>query len=269
MRTLTTQNLNEYPNGTRKGSIWSHGRAWWRRYRGEWAFGRKARDFAVTMNFGGGDDNRGVGFHVCIPFLFSVFLTACGIWPRLKKEVHTGIAIHNQACWLYILPYANESNRTDPWWRKTYSWSFPWSYDWFSTEVLPQKALNVLQFEEPIHIERKGRKRRCIMDRMREEEKAVSLVSETHDYTYTLKNGTVQHRKATIHVMRRTWRMKWWPLLPFKKASTTIEVKFSEEVGEGTGSYKGGCVGSGYEMQGCETPLETLRRMERERKFDR
>jgi hypothetical protein len=91
---------------------------------------------------------------------------------------------------------------------------------------------------------------------------------ETHDYTYTLRNGTVQHRKAKIGVEEREWRQKWLKWCPwFAKVSRTIDVNFDDEVGERTGSWKGGCTGCGYDLRPDETPLECLRRMERERKF--
>ena len=87
---------------------------------------------------------------------------------------------------------------------------------------------------------------------------------ETHDYTYTLRSGEVQHRKATIQVQEQEWR-RWW--LPWRKVWRGIDVAFDGEVGERTGSWKGGTIGCGYEMLPDETPLECLRRMERERTF--
>lgn len=87
---------------------------------------------------------------------------------------------------------------------------------------------------------------------------------ETHPYRYVLRRGEVQERTATINVERRTRTRPW---VPRKLVSTYINVKFSDEVGERSGSWKGGCVGCGYDMKPGETPLETLRRMERERKF--
>lgn len=93
-------------------------------------------------------------------------------------------------------------------------------------------------------------------------------LQETHDYIYTLRSGTVQHRKATIGVEEREWRQKWLRWCPwFAKVRRTIDVSFSDEVGERTGSWKGGCLGCGYDLLPGETPLECLRRMERERKF--
>jgi hypothetical protein len=49
--------------------------------------------------------------------------------------------------------------------------------------------------------------------------------------------------------------------------STTLDVKFDDEVGERSGSWKGGTIGCSYEMLPNETPEQTLRRMEKEREF--
>lgn len=87
-------------------------------------------------------------------------------------------------------------------------------------------------------------------------------------YTYTLRNGEVQHRTATIKVEEWEHRrrcLKWTKLL--RKVRRSIDVKFDDEVGERTGSWKGGTIGCGYEMLPDETPEQTLRRMERDRAF--
>lgn len=91
----------------------------------------------------------------------------------------------------------------------------------------------------------------------------------TYRYVYVLKNGTVQNREATIVVERREWRWLWFQWLPWpSKKRQSINVIFNDEVGERTGSWKGGCIGTGYDMLPGETPEQTLRRMERDRKFD-
>lgn len=92
---------------------------------------------------------------------------------------------------------------------------------------------------------------------------------ETHDYTYTLASGEVQRRKATILHERVTLGRNilshlGWP----KRVKHAISVEFSGEVGEETGSWKGGTVACGYNMEPGETPLAALRRMEREREFN-
>ena len=55
--------------------------------------------------------------------------------------------------------------------------------------------------------------------------------------------------------------------MPFRRVSKYINIDFSDEVGERSGSWKGGRLGCSYNMQPGETPLQTLRRMEAERKF--
>ena len=90
----------------------------------------------------------------------------------------------------------------------------------------------------------------------------------TYPYRYTLRNGTAQDRIATIYVERMAWRPKWfcWTKL-FEKQRQSISVEFSDEVGEKTGSWKGGCIGCGWEMLPNESPEQSLRRMEKERIF--
>lgn len=92
--------------------------------------------------------------------------------------------------------------------------------------------------------------------------------TETNDYLYVLKSGEKQHRKATFYINRMEWRMRGLYLLPWpRKVRESIWVDFDGEVGEETGSWKGGTTGCGYELKPGETGLQCLRRMEKERKF--
>lgn len=93
--------------------------------------------------------------------------------------------------------------------------------------------------------------------------------TETHPYHYLLRNGQVQHAAATVSVERREWRHRWfrWTSL-FAKVRHSIDVTFSDEVGERAGSWKGGTIGCGYDLRPNETPRECLMRMMRDRKFD-
>ena len=90
----------------------------------------------------------------------------------------------------------------------------------------------------------------------------------TFPYTYILRNGTRQDRNATVYVERRAWRPKGfqWTSL-FENCRQSIDVSFSDEVGEETGSWKGGTIGCSWTMLPCESPEQALRCMERERKF--
>lgn len=87
---------------------------------------------------------------------------------------------------------------------------------------------------------------------------------ETHIYTYTLKSGEKQERTAEIYEEKRYWR-SWFKLLV--DCRHYIEITFNDEVGERSGSWKGGCIGTSYQIKKGETALECLKRMERDRKF--
>lgn len=90
---------------------------------------------------------------------------------------------------------------------------------------------------------------------------------ESYPYRYMLRSGEVQQRTATIYVERRIRRLRWLRALPMGKTSHAISVEFNDEVGERTGSWKGGTIGCGWELRPNETPRECLSRMESERKF--
>ncbi|MBR9766079.1 MAG: hypothetical protein GYB53_21820, partial [Rhodobacteraceae bacterium] len=91
---------------------------------------------------------------------------------------------------------------------------------------------------------------------------------ESYPFRYTLRSGRVQERSATIIQERWTRgrhilsRLGWPPRVKY-----AIDVEFDGEVGEREGSWKGGTIGCGYDMLPGETPLQALRRMERERTF--
>lgn len=97
----------------------------------------------------------------------------------------------------------------------------------------------------------------------RREHKILSE-KEQHPYRYVLRSGVLQERIATINEESRLWTRYWLPHRLYKR---TINVEFDAEVGERTGSWKGGTIGCGYDMKPGETALDGLRRMERERSF--
>ena len=136
-------------------------------------------------------------------------------------------------------------------------YNLPWNLDWIRTSFL--KKDNTWEHEK-----RKEKRKNFWNDKLWEN----ILWEEVYDYTYVLKNGQVQKRKATIKVVEREWRMIWlrWTK-KFNYVSKKIDIDFNEEIGEKTGSWKGGTIGCSYEIKEKETPKQTLRRMERERKF--
>ncbi|SFY18451.1 hypothetical protein SAMN04244548_02990 [Paracoccus pantotrophus] len=95
------------------------------------------------------------------------------------------------------------------------------------------------------------------------------VMPETHPYSYTLDSGEIQEVEATIYrqrwvIGRRILHRLGWP----KIRKHSIDIHFSAEVGERAGSWKGGCIGCSYDMLPGETPEQTLRRMEQQRRFD-
>lgn len=266
---IHTQNLNE--SKTRIGSMFWAGRGWlhnkWKEIHWEWYFGHKATNCQAKLYFGNGDDDAGVLVSLGLPFLFQIYFGIAGVLRC--KECEIGVAIHSNTFWIYTLSYCNEWSRDMPWWRKGWSWSFPWQLEWHSTEILEHKAPICAK---TVHLERQGDRKRLGLDSfemMRQTDAIKATVSETYDYTYTRKNGEIQKRKAKVYVDRMTWRARWWPLVPVTKIRNCINVQFDEEVGEKVGTWKGGCVGCGYDFEyPNETPLECLRRMEAEREFN-
>lgn len=95
---------------------------------------------------------------------------------------------------------------------------------------------------------------------------------ETFDYTYTLRSGEIQRVTATCGLEEREWRWRWFKWFRVPGTYTirrSIDIDFSEEVGEERGSWKGGTIGCGYELLPGESIEQCLRRMEKERRFER
>jgi hypothetical protein len=92
--------------------------------------------------------------------------------------------------------------------------------------------------------------------------------SETYPYRYVLRSGEVQDRQATVRVEEREWRpwcLLWLPLAGWRQR--VIDISFDKEVGERSGSWKGGVMGCGFELRPQEMPREALARMERTQKL--
>ena len=80
-----------------------------------------------------------------------------------------------------------------------------------------------------------------------------AATQETHPYTYVLKSGAVQRVNATVNGEEREWRWRWCTWLPLGRVERSINVAFDAEVGERTGSRKGGTLGCGYAWRHGET----------------
>lgn len=89
-----------------------------------------------------------------------------------------------------------------------------------------------------------------------------------YPYVYKRLNGEIQERTATINGEEREYRLHYAPWLPWpRKIMRSIDIQFSDEVGERTGSWKGGTIGCGWTWLKGETQEQALHRMEKERQF--
>lgn len=88
--------------------------------------------------------------------------------------------------------------------------------------------------------------------------------TEQHPYHYLMCDWTVQERVATVNGEEREWRWRWLTWLPWPRMiKRSINIEFSDEVGERTGSWKGGTIGCSWPWKRGETMEQALRRMER------
>ena len=100
-------------------------------------------------------------------------------------------------------------------------------------------------------------------------EKAERIKQENSvllDYRYETLRGDVQKVTACVCVERWIRRIKW---TPFIVPDECICVSLSEDIGSERGTWKGGVTGCGYSLKRGESAIQCLRRMERERRFDR
>lgn len=95
------------------------------------------------------------------------------------------------------------------------------------------------------------------------------LYCETYPYQYITKSGAIQNCLATIRVEEREWRWHSFKWLKWTRhVQKEIQVDFNDDIGERKGTWKGGTTGCAYSMLPNETPYETLKRMESNRRFD-
>lgn len=185
-----------------------------------------------------------------------IFCRLCLILPFKSKYTDEcdppkwGIAIHSNKFWIYRGGKGNMSGG-NKWW----TFDMPWSLSWVRTSVWRKDG----NWEHETKENRKDFYKDYWND---------ILWSKEYPYTYVLKSGIIQKRTAKVRVEEREWRWHWFKWLSLtKKISRSINIDFNDEVGEETGSWKGGCTGCSYEIFSYETPEQCLRRMERERKF--
>ena len=90
----------------------------------------------------------------------------------------------------------------------------------------------------------------------------------SYPYRYELRSGDVQNVTAEVCAKRYVRRRKWFMWTRFAEwADYQLDITFSDEVGERSGSWKGGCIGCVWPLLPNETMESALSRMEAERKF--
>lgn len=244
---------------------YSHELPGWMKLLGVWRINRDSIDFKwgyfaprlafqFVIHRGGYFDQRwavsvalGYGvFHLYLPFKTKLS-EGCNL-PQY------GIAIHNNTFWIYTGGEYDEGigqcTGNDQW----ITWDLPFfSYVFVGHWVLDENrkwammGRKNVKGPEPWEFRNKG------------------AYVEKHSYRYIRRSGEVQKRTATCTLEERKWHRKWFPFLTL--TSRVIDVEFSDEVGERSGSWKGGTTGCSYEMRLGETIEGCLRRMEAERKF--
>jgi len=154
--------------------------------------------------------------------------------------------------------YYHEASLWFFWGIKPFVLHLPYEYDWVRTSLL-LKDQNSWDHETKTHRDR----------RFWDESTWQGIrFEQTFPYTYTLESGEQQQTTATVTVKEWEWRMRWLRWTRWgAKVRRSIDVRFADELGERSGSYKGGVTGCSYDIQPGETPEQTLRRMETERKF--
>lgn len=159
-----------------------------------------------------------------------------------------GINIHNNTLWVYTGGGGNFEGG-----KKWITWNFPFfTKNWVRTSILMKDGS--WESEYP------GNNKSFYKDEWKEKQ-----ASWNYNYTDSYDGSIIP---TTIYVEEREWRPKWleWTKL-FAETRRTIDVDFSEEVGKRKGSWKGGTVGCSYTLLPNESPLDCLKRMEKERKF--
>ena len=171
-----------------------------------------------------------------------------------------GIAVHDNTLWVY---YGGEGN-----WGKHKRYR-SWYLPWFSSDCVRHD----IETKDPATGELRMTPYK-VLSEMNTADGRYQPIEENpltniHYADFTDKyDGTVL--TAAFYVEEREWRRKWfhWTRLG-RTLRRSIDIQFSEEVGSRKGSWKGGTVGCGYDLLPGETAEECLKRMERERSFDR
>ena len=158
--------------------------------------------------------------------------------------------------------YTYENESLWLWWGKRHKVIYwPWSWKWIGTWYRTSNGWLLKDHWK------NGELKDWSYDR--EWQMSNGILYEQYPYRYVTKSGAIQDVTAWCHVTRREWkwRLWWWLGISPENTKIILEVEFSDDIGESKGSWKGGTIGCAYTMLQGETMEQTLRRMEKERKF--
>lgn len=216
-----------------------------------WGYFAPRASFEFVINRGTYFDQR---YAINVALGWGKFMFYLPFKTRLEEGCDMpryGFATHNNTFWIYKGGDYKDGQCQNQW----ISWYLPFfSYD-FDGHWIKDKDLNWVKMKF-----KQNDGRPDSWDFRKD-----GAYVEVHPYKYTLNNGVVQERTATCTVEKRLWHRKWFPFL--KKQSHVIDIEFDDEVGERSGSWKGGTLGCSWDMLPDDTILTSLRRMERERKM--
>ncbi len=214
----------------------------------DWIVFYWGRVFDISFEICGYFDNRPRINIDLIFFSLTIILPFRNKWTDECDSPKWGVAIHNNTLWIYKGGKGNMGGGTK-WW----TWNIPFiTKDWVRTSIL-------LKGDTWEH-EYRGSKK-DFYDAHWKEKQAVW----TYDYTDSYDGEIIP---TTIYVEEREWRPKWlkWTKI-FATTRRSIDIHFSKECGKKKGSWKGGTLGCSYTLLPNESPLDCLKRMEKERKF--
>lgn len=234
----------------------------WLRLLGAWRINRESIDFKwgyfapragfeLVLNRGTYFDQR---YAINFAFVWGKFMVYLPFKTRLEEGCDMpryGFAVHNDTLWIYKGGDYKDGQCQNQW----ISWYLPFFSYVFDGHWIKNKGMQWVKMG----------KRNDLVYVDSWEFRKDKAYTETHPFTYILKNGTIQERTATCAIEKRKWHRKWFPFLKMERQ--VIDIEFNDEVGERSGSWKGGTIGCSYDMLPTDTIESCLRRMEKEEKF--
>lgn len=205
-------------------------------YEFKWGYFSPKFGFSLLFNRGGYFDSR-TSFDIClgwghfnIKFPYKTKLEKGCDLPRY------GVTIHNDTFWIY------RGGKFDSYIGQTDSKCTTFYLPWFN-----------LEHDNEFH---------CVQTPDGTWEKETDYDAPNAQklqipFVYTLRNGDEQFRIATCYKERRRWHRKWFRFLPAAITEYKVNISFSDEVGERSGSWKGGVTGTSASLEYPEEPMET------------